>query len=152
MTPPSLGLCGWENFFDLGTTPTGTDCYLGIMCKPQCGPLSSADTGPPANPGPPSKPGTITVLESKTKRRIAPLTRVVCHDDPHTTMEFVVGILTGVFRLPHSRSVEVMLEVHQRGAGVVGMYPLSVAEKKVKKATALARANAFPLTFSIEED
>ncbi|MAE45887.1 MAG: ATP-dependent Clp protease adaptor ClpS [Planctomycetes bacterium] len=115
-------------------------CYLGSMSEPL------------KDPFPATSPDTVTVLEVKVKERVAPMMRVVCHDDPYTTMEFVVGILTGVFRLPHARAVEIMLEVHQRGAGVVGLYPLTVAERKVQRATSQARANAFPLTFSIEED
>ncbi len=99
-----------------------------------------------------TNPGTTTVLEPEVRQRVAPLTRVVCHDDPRTTMEFVVGVMTSIFRLPAGRAQEVMLEVHQKGAGVVGLYPLTVAERKVRRATAQARANAFPLTLSIEED
>ena len=72
---------------------------------------------PLKDPFPATSPDTVTVLEVNVKERVAPMMRVVCHDDPYTTMEFVVGILTGVFRLPHARAVEIMLEVHQRGAG-----------------------------------
>lgn len=92
------------------------------------------------------------MLEIEVEERVAPLSRVVCHDDPHTTMEFVVRVFLEVFRLVHPRAVEVMLEVHERGAAVVGRYPRAVAEKKVRKATALARGNGFPLTFTVEED
>ncbi len=119
---------------------------------PSSGPVR-ASRPEPSGPGfEPDGPGTGVALEERIEEAVAPLSRVVCHDDPHTTMEFVVQVFTGVFRLPHPRAIEVMLEVHERGAGVVGHYPRAVAERKVKKATAMARTSGFPLTFSIEED
>jgi ATP-dependent Clp protease adaptor protein ClpS len=92
----------------------------------------------------------IETLEASSTE-LAPLSRVVCHDDPHTTMEFVIEVLRGVFRLPQARAVELMMRVHQSGAAVIGRYPHEVAERKVTRATSLARANAYPLTFSVEE-
>ncbi len=100
------------------------------------------------------------VLESQTqveervevKERVAPLCRVICHDDPVTTMEFVVHVFMDHFRMTYSRAVDKMMSVHHKGAAVIAHYPKSLAEKRVTKAKAFARANGFPLTFSIEED
>ncbi|MDA1267402.1 MAG: ATP-dependent Clp protease adaptor ClpS, partial [Planctomycetota bacterium] len=89
--------------------------------------------------------------EEEIAERIAPLWRVICHDDPRTTMEFVVEVLRAVFRLSNARASELMYKVHYTGSAVVGHWPRSVAEKKVKRATALARAQGFPLTFTVEQ-
>lgn len=129
------------------TTRRGCDRGAGAPGEPRCGGPGRREHAPD-----PDGPGTAVAVEEEVQEVIAPLSRVVCHDDPHTTMEFVVQVFTGVFRLPHPRAVEVMLEVHERGAAVVGHYPRSVAERKVKKATTMARTSGFPLTFSIEED
>ncbi len=85
-----------------------------------------------------------------TKRQTAPLSKVICHDDPSTTMDFVVSVLRGVFRLPQARAVERMLHVHHSGAALIGCYPKSLAKRRAERAMALARANGFPLTFTVE--
>lgn len=109
---------------------------------------------PQASHGPTSAmaegPG-VQVLE-RPRTDLAPLSAVVCHDDPHTTFEFVIQVLRGVFRLPQARAVELTIRVDAAGAAVIGRYPKEVAERKVQRATALARANAYPLTFSVESD
>lgn len=83
---------------------------------------------------------------------LARLWRVICHDDPVTTMDFVVEVFTKVFRQPVPRAMELMLRVHQSGSAVVGLWPESVAKKKVNRARSMARVDGFPLTFSVEED
>lgn len=102
----------------------------------------------------PTHPPTIPKQSelAETEKRTSPLFRVICHDDPSTTMDFVVGILCAVFRMPEPRAVERMLCVHRTGAALIGCYPKSLAERRVQRATALARANSYPLTFTVEED
>jgi ATP-dependent Clp protease adaptor protein ClpS len=102
----------------------------------------------------PPKPDIDVEVETKeeVREQLAPLWRVICHDDPHTTMEFVVEVLRGVFRLTTPRAMEVMYQVHHAGAALVGRWPEEAARKKVNRATAKARAQGFPLTFTVEED
>lgn len=90
--------------------------------------------------------------QTRVVEKLSPMYRVICHDDPITTMEFVVEVLRSVFRATPQRAVEIMLGVHQTGAALVGRYPKGLAERRVTKAKALARAEGFPLTFSIEKD
>jgi ATP-dependent Clp protease adaptor protein ClpS len=89
---------------------------------------------------------------AETQARTAPRFRVICHDDPSTTTVFVVSVLRGVFRLPEARAVERMLCVHHTGTAIIGRYPRSLAERRVQRATATARANGYPLTFTVEQD
>lgn len=88
----------------------------------------------------------------EVEEQLAPLYRVICHDDPVTTMDFVVEVLRGVFKLPRMRAVELMLRVHHTGAAVIGRYPEESARRRVQRATSLARASGYPLTFTIEPD
>ena len=88
----------------------------------------------------------------EVRERVAPLCRVICHDDPLTTMEFVMHVFMDQFRMTYDRATDRMLTVHEKGAAVIAHYPKSLAEKRVARAKGLARANGFPLTFSIEED
>ena len=89
---------------------------------------------------------------AEIEEKLAPLYRVICHDDPVTTMDFVVEVLRGVFRLPQAAAVQLMLSVHRTGAAVIGRYPRETAQRRVKRAVTLARANGFPLAFTIERD
>jgi ATP-dependent Clp protease adaptor protein ClpS len=99
-------------------------------------------------------PGTLVLEEPEVveEEQLANLWRVICHDDPHTTMDFVVDVLMKVFRQPAPRAVELMMRVHNTGSALVGLWPESVARKKVNRAHGKARVEGFPLTFSIEED
>lgn len=91
-------------------------------------------------------------IEAESRDQLAPLWKVVCHDDPITTMDFVIDVLTHVFRQPMARAVELMYQVHYSGSATVGLWPESVAKRKVARAHAMARAGGFPLTFSVEEE
>jgi ATP-dependent Clp protease adaptor protein ClpS len=107
--------------------------------------------------GAPGAPGLAevtveTVAEPVAEQRLGRLWKVICHDDPHTTMDFVVEVLMTVFRQPSPRAFELMLCVHHAGSAWVGSWPESVARKKVAKAQAKARMDGFPLTFSVEVD
>jgi ATP-dependent Clp protease adaptor protein ClpS len=94
---------------------------------------------------------TKVIEQTEVKERLAPLSRVVCHDDPVSTMDFVMHVLMDQFRLTYDRAEDRMMTVHNKGAAVIGHYPRTLAEKRVTRAKGYARANGFPLTFSIEE-
>jgi ATP-dependent Clp protease adaptor protein ClpS len=96
--------------------------------------------------------GVGTLVEPEVDQRLGRLWRVICHDDPHTTMDFVVEVLMTVFRQPSPRAFELMLCVHHAGSALIGSWPESVARKKVATAQARARLDGFPLTFSVEAD
>ncbi len=83
---------------------------------------------------------------------LAPLWRVICHDDPVTTMDFVVEVLMEVFRLPTARAFALMMRVHHTGAAVIGRWPESVAKARAERGRAKARGAGFPLAFTVERD
>ncbi|MCP5020370.1 MAG: ATP-dependent Clp protease adaptor ClpS [bacterium] len=99
-----------------------------------------------------SMSNTQVIELTEVKERLAPLCRVVCHDDPVSTMEFVMHVFMDHFRLTYDRAQDRVLTVHNKGAAVIATYPRSLAEKRVTRAKGFARANGFPLTFSIEDD
>ncbi|MEW5837367.1 MAG: ATP-dependent Clp protease adapter ClpS [Pseudomonadota bacterium] len=74
-----------------------------------------------------------------------PMYRVVLLNDDFTPMDFVIMVLERIFRLPHERAVRIMLDVHQQGRGVCGVYSREVAETKVALVVELARENDHPL-------
>lgn len=84
--------------------------------------------------------------------RHAPRWRVIGHDDPITTMEFVVDVLRSVFGLSQARAYERMLRIHRSGSAVIGRWGEEEARKRVQRATSKARAQGFPLTFTLEQE
>jgi len=77
--------------------------------------------------------------------------RVVLHNDDYTTMEFVVEVLLTVFRKNLVESTRIMLDVHRKGTGQVGVYTYDVAATKVSQVHALAREREFPLRCTMEK-
>ncbi len=102
----------------------------------------------------PAKPFTTPVLDPdvETRTRHAPRYRVVIHNDPVTTMDFVVMVLTSIFHLDQTGAIQVMMEAHASGCAHVVTLSLEEAEFRVDKAHSLARGRGFPLTLTIEPD
>ena len=81
-----------------------------------------------------------------------PLYKVMLLNDDYTTMEFVVEVLVYVFQKSSEEATQIMLNVHRRGVGVCGIYPLEIAETKVDTVLNLARENGFPLKCIMERE
>ena len=90
--------------------------------------------------------------ESRERLKKPPLFRVLLHNDDFTTMEFVVYVLESVFQKTDSDAVRIMLNVHNEGVGVAGVYTYEVAETKVTQVMDLARQNQHPLQCTIEKE
>jgi ATP-dependent Clp protease adaptor protein ClpS len=96
--------------------------------------------------------GTGLVIETaRPKLKKPPMYTVVMLNDDYTPMEFVIMILENLFRMDHEKAIQVMLNVHQKGKGVCGVYPHEVAQSKVAQVLDLARQNEHPLQCSMEE-
>jgi len=91
-----------------------------------------------------------TELETKTSVRHMPMYKVLIHNDPVTSFEFVVRILVYVFNREVKAAWKLAHEVHTSDVGLAGIYPLEHAEHLVEQAKSLARTEKYPLTFSIE--
>lgn len=93
-----------------------------------------------------------TQEKTVTSFEIPRLWKVVFLNDDKTPMEFVIDLLTSIFRHNELSAKEITLEVHNTGSAVVGVYPHEIAEQKGIEATQLARANSFPLQIHIEQE
>src|SRR5439155_1054047 len=76
--------------------------------------------------------------------------KVLLHNDNYTTRDFVVLVLVSIFRKPEPEAVRIMLDVHYKGVGVVGVYPRDIAETRVQAVIDLARREQFPLMCTLE--
>jgi ATP-dependent Clp protease adaptor protein ClpS len=90
---------------------------------------------------------------TKKRKKLAepPLYKVLLHNDDYTTMEFVILILENVFRKSTAEATRVMLNVHNQGIGIAGVYTREVAETKVAIVLDLARKNEYPLLCTMEK-
>ena len=71
--------------------------------------------------------------------------KVIIYNDDFTTMEFVVHVLNTVFYKSQPEAEALMLDAHERGRAVVGVYSYDIATSRVRKATMMAREQNFPL-------
>ena len=85
------------------------------------------------------------------KKQDPTLYKVVLLNDDYTTMEFVVHALETVFLKSPAEAHRIMMQVHQNGQGVAGIYPWEVAETKADKVSALASEAGYPLRATVEE-
>lgn len=76
--------------------------------------------------------------------------QVVMLNDDYTPMDFVVQILTEIFRKTHEEAVAVMTEVHQKGSAICGIYTRDVAETKAELTAAVAKKHEYPLQCRVE--
>lgn len=77
--------------------------------------------------------------------------QVIMHNDDYTTMDFVVQVLVSVFKKSITDATNVMLDVHQKGAGVCGTYTKEIAETKVALVHSMAKNAGFPLRCSLQK-
>ena len=80
------------------------------------------------------------------------LWKVIVLNDDQTPMEFVMEILTGIFKHNESTAKALTLEIHNTGSAVAGVYTHEIAETKGIESTHLARNNGFPLQITLEQE
>lgn len=91
---------------------------------------------------------TDDVVETKEP----PLYKVLLHNDDYTTMEFVVSILENIFSKSRQDATRIMLNVHNEGIGIAGVYTREICETKIAIVHELAKKNEFPLRCSMEQE
>ena len=92
------------------------------------------------------------VLETRPRTKKPSMYKVIMMNDDYTPMEFVVYVLQRFFSMSSEQATTIMLNVHQRGVGVCGVYSYEVAEAKATQVMEYARQNEHPLQLQIEKD
>lgn len=90
--------------------------------------------------------------EVPDQESLAPLYRVIIHNDEVTPMDFVVHILITVFRVPTDNAAQIMYTAHINGSAYVQTLPQSEARARINKAHFAARLKGYPLEFSMEPE
>ena len=91
-----------------------------------------------------------TTLKERTKEPRQ--YKVIILNDDFTTFEFVIMIMTTVFLKTLQQAEEIAETTHIHQKATVGTYSYDIAKSKVAKATAMARAENYPLSFEIEPE
>ena len=78
--------------------------------------------------------------------------KVIILNDDSTPMDFVISVLVEIFRHNPETAKGIMLQVHETGSGIAGVYSFEIAEVKAVEATNQARTNGFPLQIKLEEE
>ncbi|MCX7745799.1 MAG: ATP-dependent Clp protease adapter ClpS [Clostridia bacterium] len=95
---------------------------------------------------------TIFKEEIKTVLKKPKMYRVILLNDDYTTMDFVVEVLVHVFHKSAAEATKIMLDVHEKGKGIVGIYTYDIAATKIAQVEDLATKREFPLKAIMEEE
>lgn len=90
--------------------------------------------------------------ETKSELKVPRKYKVVLLNDDYTPMEFVVEILKNFFHFDEEAAVKVMLQVHQQGQGVCGVFTRDIAETKVHIVNNYAQKHGHPLLCTMEPE
>ena len=71
-------------------------------------------------------------------------------NDHYTTMDFVIEVLMVIFHKPVEDANRIMLDVHRKGKGIVGVYSWDIAATKAEQVHLAAREHEFPLRCIVE--
>ena len=97
-----------------------------------------------------------TKVKTQTRVRVEnfepSMWKVIFHNDDITPMQFVTQIMIEIFNKTEDQAVNLCKTIHEKGKGVVAVYPFDIAETKSLEATEVARSNSYPLKVSIEQE
>ena len=97
-------------------------------------------------------PSSQVLVKQKKKLQKPKLFKVILLNDDYTPMEYVVKLLRSVFNKSETDAVNIMLMVHNKGAGVCGIFPKDIAETKVFTVLKMAKHDQHPLKCIMEPE
>ena len=95
--------------------------------------------------------GLGVATRTRTRTKTPSPYKVLMLNDDYTPMEFVVLVLQQFFSMSIEDATRVMLQVHQQGVAVCGVFTYEVAETKVSQVIDFARENQHPLQCTLEK-
>ncbi len=78
--------------------------------------------------------------------------KVILFNDDFTPMDFVTHVLQRIYNKSSEEAQRIMLDVHQSGQAVAGVFSFEIAETKVFLTNNLSKQNKYPLKCSMEQD
>ncbi len=77
--------------------------------------------------------------------------RVILLNDDYTTTDFVVEVLISIFHKVPIEAAKIMMDVHKKGRGSVGLYTYDIAATKVSQVHITAKEREYPLKCIMEK-
>lgn len=96
--------------------------------------------------------GTGIKEKEEIKVKKPSMYRVILHNDDYTTMDFVVEVLRTVFGKSSTEAGQIMLDVHNKGKGIVGLYTYDIAMTKAMRVRDMAKKEGHPLKVTVEKE
>lgn len=93
----------------------------------------------------------LLLAEPEVKTKRPPFFKVVLLNDDYTPMDFVTFVLKDIFHKNHEEAVSIMMEIHNKGEGMCGVYTRDVAETKAELVITISRRNEYPLQCRVEK-
>lgn len=99
------------------------------------------------------KEGTGHGVDLQDRQKVEPPKKykVVLHNDDYTPMDFVVLVLMDVFNFGLQKANTIMMQVHEEGKGIAGVYSREIAWMKTKKCYHHAKEQGHPFMVTMEE-
>ncbi len=93
----------------------------------------------------------IALTPDETELNPPSMYQVVLFNDDYTPMDFVIFVLQRFFSMDDKKANQIMLEVHQKGKGICGIYTFDIAETKVAMVQQFVEQNEHPLMCDLEK-
>ena len=78
--------------------------------------------------------------------------KVILLNDEVTPIDFVIEVLTTIFKYSKESAENLTMTVHLEGSAVAGTYSYEIAEQKTLEAVTLSREHGFPLNITLEQE
>lgn len=96
--------------------------------------------------------GDVLIAKPKLRIKRPSFYWVMLMNDDYTPMDFVVKVLEQIYHKSPEEAHRVMIEVHEKGSGICGIFTREVAETKVDKTLHLASEYEHPLQCVMEKE
>jgi ATP-dependent Clp protease adaptor protein ClpS len=123
-----------------------------ILSLPYSGKIKLMSGSNPNDEDKQEKTGAGLVLKTRPQTKKPSMYKVLLLNDDYTPMEFVVLVLERFFQKTYEAATQIMLEVHNSGLGLCGIYTHEIAETKVNQVLDFARSQQHPLQCTMEKE
>jgi ATP-dependent Clp protease adaptor protein ClpS len=94
---------------------------------------------------------TQTLPRPSSKTKTPNFYKVIILNDDFTPRDFVVHILKKFFKKDDTEATILMMDVHNKGAGIAGVYTFEIAETKSYQVNEYSRSQNYPLKCTVEK-
>ena len=78
--------------------------------------------------------------------------KIVMINDDTTPMEWVIDVLKVIYNHSNETSEKIMLQIHNEGSAIIGIYTYEIAEQKTVETVNASRERGFPLSVKMEKE